>query len=100
MNDTDRRRRHRESNGLPLTGYAARRPIGRPDGVPTSINVTYYEQRASFGLTVIEGTQPSDDGGGYLLTPGIYTPEHIAGWKHATGAVHAAGGRLGRIAHR
>ncbi len=78
----------------------------RPDGAPTSINATYYEQRASFGLTISEGTQPSDDGQGYLLTPGIYTPEHIAGWKRVTDAVHAAGGRffiqfmhVGRIAH-
>jgi N-ethylmaleimide reductase len=40
------------------------------------------------------------------LTPGIYTPEQIAGWKLVTDAVHAAGSRfyvqlmhVGRIAH-
>jgi N-ethylmaleimide reductase len=77
-----------------------------PEGVPTEMNATYYGQRASCGLIVTEGTQPSEDGQGYLLTPGIYTPEQIAGWKLATDRVHAEGGRIyiqfmhvGRIAH-
>lgn len=30
-----------------------------------------------------------DDGQGYPLTPGVYTPEQIAGWKKITDAVHA-----------
>ncbi len=77
-----------------------------PDGVPTELSATYYGQRASFGLIVTEGTQPSDDGQGYLFTPGIYTQEQIAGWKLVTDKVHAEGGRIyiqlmhvGRIAH-
>ena len=40
-----------------------------------------YAQRASLGLIVTEGTQPSDEGQRYLATPGIYPPAHIAGWK-------------------
>lgn len=36
---------------------------------------------AGVGLIVSEGTQPSDDGQGYLTTPGIYTPAHVEGWK-------------------
>jgi N-ethylmaleimide reductase len=77
-----------------------------PEGVPTEVNATYYGQRASFGLIVTEGTQPSEDGQGYLLTPGIYTQPQIAGWKLVTDRVHAEGGRIyiqlmhvGRIAH-
>jgi N-ethylmaleimide reductase len=31
-------------------------------GTPTELNAEYYAQRASFGLIVSEGTQPSDDG--------------------------------------
>ncbi len=76
------------------------------EGVPTEMNAHYYAQRASLGLVITEGTQPSDDGQGYMLTPGIYTPEQIAGWKLVTDAVHAAGGKIyiqimhvGRIAH-
>jgi N-ethylmaleimide reductase len=40
-------------------------------------------------------------------TAGIYQPEHVAGWRLATQAVHAAGGRIflqlahaGRVSHR
>jgi 2,4-dienoyl-CoA reductase-like NADH-dependent reductase (Old Yellow Enzyme family) len=42
-----------------------------PSGTPTHLNARYYAQRASVGLIVSEGTQPSDDGQGYLLTPGM-----------------------------
>ncbi|MEP6877022.1 MAG: alkene reductase, partial [Burkholderiales bacterium] len=77
-----------------------------PEGVPTQINAEYYAQRASNGLIVTEGTQPSDDGQGYLLTPGIYRDDQIKGWRLVTDAVHAAGGRIfiqlmhvGRISH-
>ncbi|GAA3942748.1 alkene reductase [Actinoplanes auranticolor] len=82
------------------------RDRSRPDGVPTDLNREYYRQRASMALIITEGTQPSDDGQGYLLTPGIYTEAHIAGWQEVTSAVHAAGGRIvvqlmhtGRISH-
>jgi N-ethylmaleimide reductase len=47
-------------------------------GAPTAMNADYYAQRASMGLVITEGTQPSDDGQGYLLTPGIYTEQHVA----------------------
>ncbi len=53
-----------------------------------------------------EGTQPSAVGQGYLNTPGIHTPEQIAGWRRVADAVHARGGRIvvqlmhaGRISH-
>ncbi|WP_433688273.1 alkene reductase [Micromonospora carbonacea] len=82
------------------------RDRSRADGVPTDLNREYYTQRASMALIITEGTQPSADGQGYLLTPGIYTADHIDGWRAVTDAVHAAGGRIvvqlmhtGRIAH-
>ena len=65
-----------------------------PSGAPTLLNAEYYAQRASTALIISEGTQPSDDGQGYLLTPGVYTEEHVAGWRLVTDAVHAAGGRI------
>jgi len=70
------------------------RDRSRPDGVPTELNVTYYAQRASTALIITEGTQPSADGQGYLLTPGIYTDEQIEGWRQVTDAVHEAGGQI------
>lgn len=77
-----------------------------PDGSPTDLNAEYYRQRASTAMVITEGTQPSADGQGYLLTPGIYTDEHVAGWTRVADAVHQEGGRLivqlmhvGRISH-
>ncbi|OON80790.1 alkene reductase [Streptomyces tsukubensis] len=77
-----------------------------PDGVPSELNAEYYAQRASHALVVTEGTQPSAEGQGYPLTPGIHTEAQIAGWRKVTEAVHAADGRIviqlmhaGRIAH-
>ncbi|GAB3374495.1 alkene reductase [Lysobacter rhizosphaerae] len=76
------------------------------DGTPGELAATYYAQRASVGLIVSEGTQPSEDGQGYLTTPGIYTDAHVAGWKQVTDAVHAKGGHFfiqlmhaGRMSH-
>lgn len=76
------------------------------DGTPRDIAAEYYAQRASLGLLITEGTQPSDDGQGYFNTPGIYTPEHVEGWKKVAEAVHDKGGHLfiqlmhvGRISH-
>jgi len=62
--------------------------------VPTELNVEYYRQRATAGLIVSEGTQPSENGKGYCRTPGIHTPAQIAGWRQVTDAVHAEGGRI------
>ncbi|ANE03984.1 alkene reductase [Corynebacterium crudilactis] len=64
------------------------------DGTPGDLVAEYYQQRASLGLLISEGTQPSADGQGYANTPGIYTPEHIEGWRKVTDAVHEAGGHL------
>lgn len=76
------------------------------DGTPGELAAEYYGQRSSFGLIITEGTQPSDDGQGYLNTPGIYTQAHIDGWKKVTSRVHNEGGRIfiqlmhaGRVSH-
>lgn len=76
------------------------------DGTPGELARQYYAQRAGVGLIVAEGTQPSDDGQGYLTTPGIYTDAHVAGWKTITSAVHDKGSRIfiqlmhaGRMSH-
>jgi N-ethylmaleimide reductase len=76
------------------------------DGTPGDLAATYYGQRASLGMIITEGTQPSADGQGSMNTPGIYTPEHIAGWRRVADAVHDGGGHLviqlmhaGRMGH-
>lgn len=82
------------------------RSRARPDGTPGYLESEYYAQRAAFGLLITEATQPSDDGQGYLTTPGIYTDAHVDGWRRVTEAVHAEGGHLfiqlmhvGRMSH-
>jgi N-ethylmaleimide reductase len=95
---------------IPLPHRLAMAPMTRdrstPEGIPTELNSEYYAQRASHALIITEGTQPSADGQGYPLTPGIYTEEHITGWRKVTDAVHKAGGRIviqlmhtGRMSH-
>jgi N-ethylmaleimide reductase len=66
----------------------------------------YYAQRAGAGLIIAEATQISPQAQGYQDTPGVYTPEQIAGWRVVTDAVHAKGGRIflqmwhvGRVSH-
>lgn len=75
-------------------------------GVPGTIVVDYYSQRACAGLIITEGTQPSAEGQGYARTPGCYTDAQVEGWKKVTDAVHAKGSKIvlqmmhcGRIAH-
>lgn len=82
------------------------RSRAKSDGTPGELAAEYYSQRASVGLIVTEGTQPSDDGQGYLATPGIYSPAHVAGWNKVSSAVHDKGGRIfiqvmhaGRMSH-
>jgi N-ethylmaleimide reductase len=48
----------------------------------------YYEQRASAGLIITEGSQISKRAVGYINTPGIYSTTQVEGWKKVTKAVH------------
>lgn len=76
------------------------------DGTPGALAKEYYSQRASMGLVISEGVQPSEDGQGYLWTPGIYTEDHIRAWKEVTEAVNEQGAyfymqlmHVGRMSH-
>lgn len=62
--------------------------------VPNALMAQYYVQRASAGLILSEATAVTPQGVGYADTPGIWSDEQVAGWKHVTDAVHAAGGRI------
>jgi N-ethylmaleimide reductase len=82
------------------------RSRANPDGTPSDLAVQYYGQRSSLGLIITEGAQPSEDGQGYIDTPGIYTPGHVEGWRKIADAVHAGGGavfiqlmHVGRMSH-
>ncbi len=86
----------------PLT----RQRSGQPGDVPTQVMARYYQQRATAGLIVSEGTQIEPRGQGYAWTPGIYSQAQIEGWRTVTDAVHAEGGvifaqlwHVGRVSH-
>lgn len=75
--------------------------------VPTDdLHGLYYEQRASAGLIITEGSQVSTAAVGYINTPGIYTDEQVEGWKKVTKRVHDKDGKIyiqlwhvGRMSH-
>ena len=64
------------------------------NNVPTHMNATYYQQRASAGLIISEATQVSLQGRGYANSPGIHSNEQIMGWQAITDAVHKADGKI------
>jgi N-ethylmaleimide reductase len=77
-----------------------------PKAIPNDLNVTYYEQRASAGLLITEGTPVTQQGQGYADVPGLYLPQAVEGWKKVTEAVHRKGGKIvtqiwhvGRVSH-
>ncbi len=96
---------------LPLNNRLVLAPMTRcrtsqPGDVPNALMAEYYAQRASAGLLITEASQISAQGQGYSYTPGIYTPEQIAGWRLVTDTVHQAGGKIflqlwhvGRMSH-
>lgn len=59
--------------------------------IPNSLMAEYYVQRASAGLLISEATVISQQGIGWLNSPGIYTQEQVSGWKGVVDAVHAKG---------
>jgi N-ethylmaleimide reductase len=95
--------------GLTLANRIVMSPMTRSraaDQIPTPMMAEYYAQRASAGLIITEGTQPSVVGQGYLDTPGLHNDQQVSGWRRVTDAVHANGGKIfvqlmhtGRIGH-
>ncbi|GAA4953717.1 alkene reductase [Actinoplanes utahensis] len=97
--------------GTKLANRIAMAPMTRsraygPGATPTELTATYYAQRASAGLIITEGVQPSVVGQGYDDTPGLHSAEQVEAWRQVTGAVHAEGGVIfaqlmhsGRIGH-
>jgi N-ethylmaleimide reductase len=96
---------------LTLPNRIAMAPLTRnransPDTVPSPLAPLYYRQRDSAGLLITEATQISQQGQGYIWTPGCFTDEQVEAWRLVTDAVHADGGHIflqlwhvGRISH-
>jgi N-ethylmaleimide reductase len=84
--------------GLALKNRVVMAPLTRnratADHLPTALMREYYEQRATVGLIITEGTSPAPNGLGYARIPGMFSAEQIAAWRTITDAVHAAGGKI------
>lgn len=90
--------------GLSLPNRAVMSPMTRVrsdrQGLANADMATYYAQRASAGLIVSEGIQPSLLGQSNPLTPGLHTDAQTQSWRQVTSAVHTNGGRIfGQIMH-
>ncbi|MEU8588134.1 alkene reductase [Streptomyces sp. NPDC048664] len=95
----------RLANRVAMAPMTRSRAFG-PGAEPTDLMATYYAQRASAGLVVTEGIQPSPVGQGYPDTPGLHTPGQVRAWRAVTDAVHREGGVIfaqlmhtGRVGH-
>ncbi len=64
------------------------------NGVATQMMATYYRQRASAGLIITESSPVSPQAIGYPFTPGMYTDDHVEGWRCVTDAVYEEGGHV------
>lgn len=54
----------------------------------------YYQQRATAGLIISEGSQISPQAYGYTGSPGCYTQAQMEGWRKVTDTLHRAGGKI------
>jgi len=77
-----------------------------PNTIADAQTALYYQQRASAGLIVTEGTPVSREGQGFVAVPGIWSEPQIKGWAAVTDAVHQDGGvifaqlwHVGRVSH-
>lgn len=52
--------------------------------VANELMAEYYHQRSSAGLIITEATVISEQGNGWIGSPGIYNGEMVAGWRKVT----------------
>src|SRR5512137_3012908 len=82
-------------HGLALRNRVVMAPLTRAragnERVPNDLMAEYYAQRASAGLIITEATVISEQGFGWVDSPGIYTDAQVAGWQKTTAALRARG---------
>jgi N-ethylmaleimide reductase len=59
--------------------------------VPAELMAEYYHQRSSAGLLITEATVVSEQGIGWIDSPGIYTEQMAAGWRKVTERIEPSG---------
>src|SRR5512136_2254326 len=82
-------------HGLALRNRVVMAPLTRAragrERVPNDLMAEYYAQRGSAGLIITEATVISEQGLGWVNSPGIYNDAQVAGWQKTTTALHAKG---------
>ena len=82
-------------HGLALRNRVVMAPLTRAragrERLPNALMAEYYTQRASAGLIISEATVISEQGCGWVDSPGIYNDAQVAGWKRIVAALHAKG---------
>jgi N-ethylmaleimide reductase len=78
--------------GLTLRNRVVMAPLTRAragrERVPNDLMTEYYKQRASAGLIITEATVISEQGCGWVDSPGIYNDVQEAGWRKIVAALH------------
>ncbi len=81
--------------GLPLRNRVVMAPLTRARAggqrVPNALMTEYYTQRASAGLIIAEATVISEQGCGWVDSPGMYNDAQESGWRAIVSALHARG---------
>ena len=81
--------------GLALRNRVVMAPLTRAragvERVPNALMMNYYTQRASAGLIIAEATVISEQGNGWVDSPGIFNEAQVDGWSKITAALHARG---------
>ena len=79
--------------GLALRNRVVMAPLTRAragrERVPNDLMTEYYTQRASAGLIITEATTISEQGIGWVDSPGIYSDAQESGWRKSVAALHA-----------
>ena len=84
-----------DMRGVPLRNRVVMAPLTRaragPERLPNALMAEYYTQRSSAGLIITEATVISEQGCGWVDSPGIYNDAQEVGWKKIVAALHAKG---------
>ncbi len=62
--------------------------------VPNELMAEYYFQRASAGMLITEATVISEEGIGWIGSPGIHTDAMVQGWKKVTEKLSTTGTQI------
>lgn len=80
---------------LTLKNRVALAPMTRAragrDRIPNELMAEYYAQRASVGLVITEATTISEQGIGWVDSPGIYNDAQMDGWRKVVDVLHGRG---------